>query len=110
LLSRQSFATLSLVRLLPIAPYSLVNMVAGASHVPFRMFLAATLVGMSPGVLAITIFSNQLKSSLTDPGPWSFILLGLVSLLMVAGSIWLHRKFGSELAPPDPETRGSVEE
>jgi uncharacterized membrane protein YdjX (TVP38/TMEM64 family) len=37
------------VRLLPVAPFAVVNMVAGASHIRLRDLMLGTLIGISPG-------------------------------------------------------------
>ena len=43
-----------LVRLLPVAPFSVVNMVAGAMGVPATTSLAGTASGMAPGIATLT--------------------------------------------------------
>ncbi|MBI3126857.1 MAG: VTT domain-containing protein [Candidatus Tectomicrobia bacterium] len=96
-LANQSFTTMSIVRLIPLAPYSVVNMVAGASRVPFGSFLLASLVGMSPGILAATLFSNQLKSAWNNPGPGSLLMLVFIVAATAAGSVWLHRRLRPQL-------------
>ena len=39
------------VRLVPVAPFTIVNLLAGAGHVRFRDFMIGTAVGMTPGII-----------------------------------------------------------
>ncbi|MGH7855223.1 MAG: VTT domain-containing protein, partial [Candidatus Binatia bacterium] len=51
LISKQGALAVTAVRMIPVAPYSLVNLAAGAVGVPLRDFVLGTLFGMSPGVV-----------------------------------------------------------
>jgi uncharacterized membrane protein YdjX (TVP38/TMEM64 family) len=92
LLSRRGILAVTAVRILPIAPFTVVNLVAGATHIRFRDFLLGTLLGMTPGVLAITIFEKGLESAIREPQAKNFIIL-LVILLSIWGVIWLLRRW-----------------
>jgi uncharacterized membrane protein YdjX (TVP38/TMEM64 family) len=74
-----------------------VNLVAGASHIKFRQFAIGTILGMTPGILALTIFSDRLMASLRDPSPTAWMLLAaLVTVLIavfVAIRYWLGRRW-----------------
>ena len=59
-ISRHGFISLLFARIVPIAPFAIVNLVAGAIQIRVRDFLLGTLVGMSPGILAIVVLGNQL--------------------------------------------------
>ncbi|HKK53049.1 MAG TPA: phosphatidylserine synthase, partial [Myxococcota bacterium] len=56
---------------------TIVNLVAGSSHVRLRDTLLGTLIGMAPGTLILTAFSDNARSALLDPG-WSTLLSVLV--------------------------------
>ena len=75
------------VRLLPVAPFAVVNMVAGASHIRLRDLLLGTLIGISPGTLAMTLFVDQITAALRHPTPLTFVWAGLTMLLIVVG-LW----------------------
>jgi len=51
--ARQGILAVATLRMLPIAPYTVVNLVAGASQVRFADYLVGTLLGMAPGVAAL---------------------------------------------------------
>jgi uncharacterized membrane protein YdjX (TVP38/TMEM64 family) len=79
------------VRIIPIAPFSLVNVVAGASHIRFRDFLLGTLFGLLPGMIAITLFIDSIAASLQDPKPVNFATLAAVTII-IAISAWGLRR------------------
>ena len=83
------------VRIIPVAPFTLINLVAGASHIKLRDFIWGTLVGMLPGILAITVFANSLLRVVQQPQPLEIIIFVLVVLgigsLMYGVKRWLNR-------------------
>lgn len=85
-LARRGWLTVALIRVVPIAPFTIVNMVAGASHISARSFIIGTAVGMCPGILAILIFEEGLKRALHNPD-WE--TLGLALLALVGGLLVL---------------------
>ena len=80
------------MRLLPVAPFAVVNMVAGASHIRLRDLLLGTLIGISPGTLAMTLFVDQITAALQHPEPLTFVLVGLTILLIVFG-VWAAQRW-----------------
>lgn len=86
-LARQGILVLALLRLLPIAPFTVINTVGGASHVRFRDFLLGTLLGSIPGTLAVTFFVSQLRAAARDPKPEHFIMATAIGLVFV-GITW----------------------
>ncbi|MGD8643649.1 MAG: VTT domain-containing protein, partial [Chromatiales bacterium] len=50
--------TVITVRIVPIAPFVIINLVAGASHIRFRDYLLGTALGMAPGIAGITLFAD----------------------------------------------------
>ncbi len=94
-LARSGVLTMALIRNLPIAPYSVVNMVAGASHIRFWDYLLGTFLGMLPGVIALTVFSGSIVNAFRNPTWWSVA----VPLVVIAGFVLflrLLRKRSSE--------------
>ncbi|MEO6709716.1 MAG: VTT domain-containing protein, partial [Planctomycetota bacterium] len=67
-----------LIRKVP-APYTIVNLVCGASPVSLRDFLVGTLLGMGTGVLLLTVLGAQIMDLIRDPRPGP--LLGAIGLL-----------------------------
>jgi phospholipase D1/2 len=84
------------LRLLPVAPFTVVNIISGAFKVPVLYYFVGSLLGMIPGILVITLFARQLASAVRNPGLGSFVLLAALILVTVAGTVWLRKKLGNE--------------
>jgi phosphatidylserine/phosphatidylglycerophosphate/cardiolipin synthase-like enzyme/uncharacterized membrane protein YdjX (TVP38/TMEM64 family) len=91
-LARKGTMAIAIVRLLPIAPFSVVNAVAGASHVRPREFLLGTAVGMLPGIIAIVVFVDRVTAAVTDPRPYNFIMLIGFAAIVVFIAVSIHRR------------------
>jgi len=68
------------IRMIPIAPFSVVNVVAGASTLPLRDFMVGTLLGMMPGILAMAVLGAQIADFARNAS-WSNILLLALAFL-----------------------------
>jgi phosphatidylserine/phosphatidylglycerophosphate/cardiolipin synthase-like enzyme/uncharacterized membrane protein YdjX (TVP38/TMEM64 family) len=99
LISKHGILAVAAVRMVPVAPYSLVNLAAGAVHVPFRDFVLGTLLGMSPGVVAITFFENQIEQIIHTPSASTFVVLIGILLFMLVGVVGFRRWFSSKQIP-----------
>jgi phospholipase D1/2 len=91
-LAEHGVITVSTVRIIPIAPFTVVNLVAGASHIRFWDFLFGTILGMAPGIGAITIFGYKLEAAVREPGLWSFALLALLTAAIIAAALIIKSK------------------
>lgn len=89
------------LRMLPVAPFTVVNLVAGASHVRMRDFLIGTALGMTPGILAIAVFSERLAAALQDPTPGTIALLVLVLAAVAGAALGMRRWLQRHAAAPD---------
>jgi uncharacterized membrane protein YdjX (TVP38/TMEM64 family) len=99
LIARQGVLAVAAVRMVPIAPYSLVNLAAGAVHVPLRDFVYGTLLGMSPGVVGITFFTNRLEQMIHSPNALNLIVLIGTLSIMLLGIVALRRWIASKQVP-----------
>jgi uncharacterized membrane protein YdjX (TVP38/TMEM64 family) len=85
-LARQGLLAVAIVRLLPIAPFTVVNVVAGASHIRFRDFALGSVLGLAPGILALALFSDRLAAVVQEPsGGRLAVLAAVVAVLVLAG-------------------------
>lgn len=83
------------LRLLPVAPFTVVNIVCGAFKVPWRDYLLGSIIGLAPGILITNLFAHQLASALRNPGVGAFLILGVLIALTIVGSVWLKRRLES---------------
>jgi phospholipase D1/2 len=90
-LGRQGLLAVIAVRIVPIAPFTVVNLAAGAAQVRLRDFMLGTFLGMSPGIVAVTVFWGQVLAALRQPSLWSLMVLGLVAAAIVFGAAVLRR-------------------
>lgn len=79
------------LRVAPVAPFLLINLVAGASHVRFRDFLAGTLIGMLPGIAVMTLLGTSIMDLIDEPTPGRIALLVGCLALWLAVSVGLQR-------------------
>ncbi|WP_398480025.1 VTT domain-containing protein [Tardiphaga sp.] len=79
-----------LIRMLPLAPFSLVNMAAGASGVRFRDFIIGTVIGMAPGLIAMSVFGAQIADLLRQPS-WADVALLLFGIM-----VWVAFSIGAQ--------------
>lgn len=77
-LGERGVLAMAALRVVPVAPFTVVNLVAGASRIRFLDYLFGTVLGMAPGILVFNLLGHQLERVLTDPTPSDMGLLGLV--------------------------------
>ncbi len=85
-LARRGLLAVLVVRLVPIGPFTVINVAVGASHIRLRHFLLGTLIGMAPGTLGIALFSQRALDALLQPSAATLLhLLAVIVLLAAAG-------------------------
>ena len=82
-LAAHGLVTVTVLRLLPVAPYALVNLVAGAMQIRFRDFFAGTVLGMTPGIIVMTLIGVSAGEVMHRPDPLR-ILVFVAALLSLA--------------------------
>jgi len=80
------------LRLVPLAPFSVEGVVAGAVRIKLWHFMFGTAIGLLPGTLAATILSEQLQAALEDPRAVNYWLIA-GALLLVACATWFVRRW-----------------
>ncbi|MCF8043301.1 MAG: VTT domain-containing protein [Desulfarculaceae bacterium] len=95
-LAEHGIINVAIMRNLPVAPFTVVNLVAGASHISFRDFALGTALGLLPGVVLFTTFSGRVKSAIQDPGPWQIaaVVAAAAGLFLLAA--WSKRHLMAE--------------
>ncbi|HEY7220346.1 MAG TPA: VTT domain-containing protein, partial [Candidatus Binatia bacterium] len=83
------------LRLLPIAPFTIVNVVSGAFKVPLRDYTLGSLLGLAPGILITNLFAHQLTSAIRDPGIGAFLILVVLIAITLVGIVWLKHRLES---------------
>ncbi len=91
-INRQSIAIVTALRLVPVAPFTIVNMVAGSTRLRFSIFMIGSFLGFIPGILAVTLLSDRLLYAVNNPALDNIsiaagILAGVVVLSLIVKRI-----------------------
>ena len=100
-LGRRGRMSVAVARLLPVAPFPLVNLVAGTARIRLPDYLLGSALGLAPGIIVFTLFSGVLRGVLQDPDPMRLGALGLVAGGVTGFAIWLWRRFVAEVTVDD---------
>jgi phosphatidylserine/phosphatidylglycerophosphate/cardiolipin synthase-like enzyme/uncharacterized membrane protein YdjX (TVP38/TMEM64 family) len=97
--AKRGVLAISLLRKVPIAPFTLVNMVLGALGIRFRDFMIGTALGMLPGIAAFAFLSQTAIDAWREPTPKN------VAFIAGAVVLWLAAAFGIQWAVNRRSTR-----
>jgi uncharacterized membrane protein YdjX (TVP38/TMEM64 family) len=84
---RRGVLAIAAVRMVPIAPFTLVNLAAGASKVPLSDYLIGTILGMLPGLIVISALGHQIINIIAEPTPLNVFLLVAAVLAWIGVSL-----------------------
>ena len=90
-LSNRGVLAMAAIRLVPIAPYSVVNVAAGSLGVRLWEFLAGTALGLAPGIIALSVFGQQIRSFWQQPTLGKVVLTAALVVAWIALSLALQR-------------------
>lgn len=99
-LAKHGLLAVIAVRMVPVAPFAVVNMVAGSSHIKLRHLLLGTAIGMTPGTLLMMVFTDQIVRALTHPGRDTVLLVALTAALIIIGALGVRWWLRSPAAGP----------
>ena len=91
-LGERGLLAIIFARVVPVGPFSIVNIVAGASHIRWRDFLIGTVIGLLPGVLVASIFVDRVASAIDKPGTHTYAPLVAVGAALVVLVFLIGRK------------------
>lgn len=90
-LARRGMLAVATLRIVPLAPFTVVNVVAGAASIPLWDFLLGTLIGTLPGTVIISLFAGQLHRTVRDADPRNIAALVAIVAAAIAASLGLRR-------------------
>jgi uncharacterized membrane protein YdjX (TVP38/TMEM64 family) len=93
-IGERGIVTVVVLRLLPIAPFTIVNLVAGASHIRLRDYMIGSVIGMVPGILLTVTFAHQLLEAIRHPDLGSIATMFAIGVALVGISVILQRWLG----------------
>lgn len=89
-LRRRGLIAMVAIRVVPVAPFTLINLAAGASSIRLVDFALGTLIGMGPGLAVLALMGDRIVRVLANPHPGEIAVLALC----VAG--WIGLSFGAQ--------------
>jgi phosphatidylserine/phosphatidylglycerophosphate/cardiolipin synthase-like enzyme/uncharacterized membrane protein YdjX (TVP38/TMEM64 family) len=91
--AKRGILAVVLVRLVPVAPFTIVNLVAGSSHVSFRDYLLGSALGMSPGIVIISALATSAGAAVRDPSAGRVTWMVVLAAAFVAAVTWIRHRF-----------------
>ncbi len=95
-LRKNGLVAVTALRLVPVAPFAVEGIVAGAIRIKLWHFLLGTFIAMLPGVLTATIFADQLEAALRDASKINYWLVAGVAAFFL-GAMFLVRRWFKKL-------------
>ncbi len=83
-IARQGIPAMVALRILPVAPFTMVNLICGTFRIRFRDYFIGTMIGMSPGIFAGSILGYRLVLTLLQP---SLSNLGILAAFLLLAAI-----------------------
>jgi uncharacterized membrane protein YdjX (TVP38/TMEM64 family) len=78
------------LRLVPVAPFTLVNLAAGAGGVRFADFVLGTVIGMAPGLGLLAVMGDRVARLLSHPSASE------LGMLAVVAALWIGLAFSAQ--------------
>ncbi|MFD2189492.1 TVP38/TMEM64 family protein [Pistricoccus aurantiacus] len=91
-LSGRGIRTMVVINLLPLAPFTLTNMMAGAFHLKFRDYLIGSVLGIAPGIVGVTLLGSQL-GNLVSADSQRELLMALGGILLAVLVLFLAKRY-----------------
>lgn len=90
-LADRGIITIAAIRMVPLAPFTLVNLAAGAVGVGFRDYMLGTILGIAPGTILVCLFGRQVRQFWLHPSGQGIALVAGVVIVWIAVSLSLQR-------------------
>jgi uncharacterized membrane protein YdjX (TVP38/TMEM64 family) len=91
-LRRRGLVAMTALRLVPLAPFVVEGVVAGAVRIKLWHFQLGTALGILPGTLAATVFGDQLQAAFSGDGDINYWLI-CGAVILVAAATWFVRRW-----------------
>jgi len=91
-LKRHGVAAVFAANMMPTPPFAVQNIIAGAIRIRLWEFMLGTFLALLPGMLAWTVFGEQLRAALEDASEVSYWLIG-ATLVLLTAFVYLARRW-----------------
>lgn len=104
-LEQRGVLAVAVIRLMPVAPFTVVNLLAGAARIRLWHFLLGTALGMLPGIVLTALFIDRVEASLRAPSTTSVAWLGVAVAGIVAVALVVKYRLRSRRKKSPPAER-----
>jgi uncharacterized membrane protein YdjX (TVP38/TMEM64 family) len=103
LVGKRGILASAVVRVVPSAPFIVVNMAAGVSHISLVQFNIGTGIGIIPKMAFIAFIGGSLMALAQGANLWIIAAVVVVLVLWIVGGIWLRRSWLGARKPDTPD-------
>jgi len=91
-LKKHGLLAMTLLRLVPLAPFAVESIVAGAIRMKLWHVVVGTAIGLLPGTLTTTVFGDAIETAVSGSGQVNWWLVG-GALALLAGGAWAVKRW-----------------
>jgi phospholipase D1/2 len=91
-LKKHGLLAMTLLRLVPLAPFAVESIVAGAIRMKLWHVVVGTAIGLLPGTLTTTIFGDAIETAVSGAGEVNWWVVG-GALTLLAGGAWAVKRW-----------------
>jgi uncharacterized membrane protein YdjX (TVP38/TMEM64 family) len=91
ILRRRGLVAVTALRLVPLAPFAVEGLVAGAIRIKFWHFTLGTAIGILPGTLTTILVGNQIETALSNPGAINYWPVAGAVALLIGGAFAVRK-------------------
>lgn len=92
-LRRRGLLACFAMRIVPVAPFVVEGIAAGAVRIKLWHYSLGTVLGMTPGTLTTSVFGDQIQTALQDPSRINWWLIGAVLAFFAVLIFFVRRWF-----------------
>ncbi|MEX0386380.1 TVP38/TMEM64 family protein [Spiribacter onubensis] len=96
-IDREGWRFVALMRLVPLVPFNLLNYALGLTRIRLRIYVATTLLAMTPGAFAYVWVGHAGRQAIAGGG--NVIQSGLIAVALIAAMAFLPRLVRAFRAP-----------
>lgn len=92
------------LRMVPVAPFAIVNAAVGVAGVPLKPLLYGTILAVTPGIVLLSFSIDRARAALRGEAlfdPWVAVLIVLGGVGLIALRYWRMRSPKSDEPTPD---------
>jgi uncharacterized membrane protein YdjX (TVP38/TMEM64 family) len=90
-IAKRGVIAIALIRKVPVAPFTFVNMGLGALGIRYRDFIVGTALGMLPGIAAFAFVSETAIDAWREPTPRNLVLIAGAIVLWLSVVLGVQR-------------------